>query len=125
MHAVPQNLLFIIFWYHKFKAENTLFLRVGPNGQVRSNKTDATRRFSTDPSATLLFPQSRSLPLFLVARKPTKAQDLRTSELEESGFHLFLLLLEKLEPKRVRQFAPRLYKELEVLLGVGAATICL
>lgn len=68
----------------KFQAGNTFFLRVGPNGQVSSNKTDATRRFSTDPSATLSFSQSRSLPFSLVARKPTKAQGLRISELEEA-----------------------------------------
>lgn len=60
--------------YQKFQAGNTFFLRMRPNGQVKSSKTDTTRRFSTDPSATLSFSQSRSLPLSLVARKPTKAQ---------------------------------------------------
>lgn len=33
--------------------------------------------------------------------------------------------MEQVKPKRVRQFAPRIHKELEVLFGVGAALICL
>ena len=58
------------------------FSRVGPNGQIRSKRTNATGRFSADPSATLWFSPSRSPPLSLVARKPTKTQGLRTSELK-------------------------------------------
>lgn len=39
----------VCMYYWKFQVGNTLFFRVGPSRQTRSNRTDATERFSTHP----------------------------------------------------------------------------